>query len=97
MLLNEEFISLYEELTALNEETQYKNGYLEVAKPINVADCKMIKSDVVDIRGEIEQSACLKYNGVLTRVGAQVLIFRDGQDGKEVLMRLWREIGRAHV
>lgn len=89
MFLNEEFIRVYEELNKLNE-AKYKNGHLELAKPINLSNCRMITSDVTDIRGELEQSACLEYNGVLTRVGAQALIFRDGIDGKEVLMRLWR-------
>jgi 8-oxo-dGTP pyrophosphatase MutT (NUDIX family) len=50
----------------------------------------MIKSDVVDIRGELEESACTYYNNVLTRIAAWVLIFRNGTEGKEVLMRLWR-------
>ncbi|MGH2152864.1 hypothetical protein, partial [Enterococcus faecalis] len=68
----------------------FSNGYLELAKPIDLSKCRMIDSDVVDVRGELEKSACLDYNNVLTRVSAQALIFRDGPEGKEVLMRLWR-------
>ena len=90
-MFNSEFISLYEELARINESSSpYKNGTVERARPISLSDCRMIDSDVVDIRNEIESSACLTYNGVLTRVAAQALIFRDGQEGKEVLMRTWR-------
>lgn len=92
MFLNEEFLNLYEKLSELNESARasYKNGYIESADTIDISKCRMITSDVMDIRGELEQSACLEYKGVLTRVSAQALIFRDGPNGKEVLMRLWR-------
>ena len=91
-MISPDFLSLYEELDQINESPlNYKNGTVERGNPISLAKCRMIDSDVVDIRGEIERSACLVYNGVLTRVAAQALIFRDGADGgKEVLMRLWR-------
>lgn len=90
-LFNEDFLDIYEELSTINEVASvYKNGLVERAKPISLADCRMIASDVTDIRGEVENSACLLYNGVLTRVAAQALIFRDGLEGKEVLMRTWR-------
>ena len=91
MQLDNPFITLYEELCELNESNRpFSNGYLELAKPIDLSKCRMIDSDVVDVRGELEKSACLVYNNVLTRVSAQALIFRDGPEGKEVLMRLWR-------
>ena len=68
----------------------YTDGTLELAKPINLLACRMITSDVVDIRGELEKSACLYYNNTLTRVAGKVLIFRNSPNGKEVLLRLWR-------
>ena len=90
MFLNEEFLSIYEKLSNLNESTAFKQGTVEAGKGVNLASCKMIASDVVDVRGEIEESACLIYNGVLTRVAASVLPFRDGPEGKEVFLKLWR-------
>lgn len=88
------FMELYEELSEIHEERNgsrpYSQGTVEAAKAINLADCRMIASDVKDIRGEIEESACLIYNGVLTRVAASVLPFRDGPEGKEVFLKLWR-------
>ena len=84
------FTKLYEHLSKLNESANYKNGYVEKGGSIDLSKARMIKSDVVDIRGELEESACVLYNDVLTRVVAWVLIFRNGTDGKEVLMRLWR-------
>lgn len=90
-LFNDAFLNWYEKLSVLNEDAvKYKSNTVERARPINLADCRMIESDVVDIRGELESSACLLYNDVLTRVSAQALIFRDGPEGKEVLMRTWR-------
>jgi 8-oxo-dGTP pyrophosphatase MutT (NUDIX family) len=86
------FIDLYESLSELyeNKHRPFPQGYVEAAQPINLSDCRMINSDVLDIRGELESSACLTYNGVLTRVAASVLPFRDGPEGKEVFLKLWR-------
>lgn len=94
MFLNEEFLNLYNKLSHLQESKStsrpFKQGTVEAARPINLADCRMIASDVVDVRGELEESACLVYNDVLTRVAASVLPFRDGPEGKEVCLKLWR-------
>lgn len=80
--------AIFEELDKLYED--YAEGTLVLAKPIDLKSCRMITSDVVDIRGELEKSACLYYDNVLTRVAGKVLIFRNTPDGKEVLLRLWR-------
>lgn len=93
MFLNKEFLSVYEKLSMINEspeKTNFRQGTVEAGKGVNLADCRMIASDVVDIRGYLEESACLLYNGVLTRVAASVLPFRDGPEGKEVFLKLWR-------
>lgn len=85
------FSNAWNKLNIINENiNKFKNGYIERVKNIDLSNIKMISSDVVDIRGEIEKSACVDYNGILTRVAASVLIFRDGVEGKEVLIRLWR-------
>lgn len=87
------FMKLYEELSGLHEATSsraFPQGYVEAAEPIKLSDCRMITSDVIDVRGELEESACLDYKGVLTRVAASVLPFRDGPEGKEVFLKLWR-------
>ena len=89
MFFNNEFIKLYEELSAINEtseETLIESKYIE-AGSINLADCRMITSDVTDIRGELEASACLEYNGELTRVQVRTVITRDTSEGKEFLGR----------
>ena len=57
------------------------------AGPINLTDCRMITSDVTDIRGELEASACLDYNGELTRVQVRTVIMRETPEGKEFLGR----------
>ena len=93
MFLNKEFLSVYEKLSTINESPEkanFRQGTVEAGKGVNLADCRMIASDVVDIRGHLEESACLLYNGVLTRVAASVLPFRDGPEGKEVFLKLWR-------
>ena len=82
--------SLLENLYEGKASRPVPQGYVEAAKPINLSDCCMIDSDVIDCRGELEASACLEYNGVLTRVAASVLPFRDGPEGKEVFLKLWR-------
>lgn len=87
------FLNIYEELNNIQETRSsrpFAQGYVEAAEPINISDCRMIASDVQDIRGELEESACLDYKGVLTRVAASVLPFRDGPEGKEVFLKLWR-------
>lgn len=85
------FLTLYEELNTIQEAKNLKpftQGYVEAAEPINLSSCRTISSDVRDIRGEFEESACLEYKGVLTRVAASVLPFRDGPEGKEVFLKL---------
>ena len=87
------FLSTWQELEALQEAKSirpFPQGHVSAAEPINLADCRMITSDVIDSRGELEESACLEYNGVLTRVAASVLPFREGPEGKEVFLKLWR-------
>lgn len=87
MFFDNEFMRLYEELSTINEvpeEALTEAKYIE-AKPINLADCRMITSDVKDIRGELEASACLEYNGELTRVQVRTVIIRDTENGKEFL------------
>lgn len=85
------FNNAWNKLNIINENiNKFKNGYVERVENIDLSNIRMISSDVIDIRGEIEESACIDYNGVLTRVAASVLIFRDGAEGKEVLIRLWR-------
>ena len=92
-MIKTKFMELYEELSEIQEagtSRPFPQGYVEAAEAINLGDCRMIASDVVDIRGELEESACLDYKGVLTRVAASVLPFRDGPEGKEVFLKLWR-------
>ena len=68
------------------EEMLTEASYSE-ASPINLSDCRMVTSDVVDIRGELEASACLEYNGELTRVQVRTVIVRETEGGKEFLGR----------
>ena len=87
------FLDTWQELEKLHEARSsrlFPQGHVEAAEVINLSDCRMIASDVVDVRGELEESACLDYKGVLTRVAASVLPFRDGPEGKEVFLKLWR-------
>jgi 8-oxo-dGTP pyrophosphatase MutT (NUDIX family) len=92
-MIKTEFMTLYEELSEIQEaktSRPFPQGYVEAAESINLGDCRMIASDVMDMRGELEESACLDYKGVLTRVAASVLPFRDGPEGKEIFLKLWR-------
>lgn len=92
MFFNNEFMRLYEELSVINEapeEAPTEAKYIE-AKPINLADCRMIASDVKDIRGELEASACLEYNGELTRVQVRTVIIRNTEKGKKFLGKNYR-------
>ena len=87
------FLNTYLLLEDLNIESLTEAKYQE-AGPINLADCRMITSDVKDIRGELEASACLEYNGELTRVQVRTVIIRDTESGKEFLGRDYgRRIG----
>lgn len=100
--LDSEFNKIYDELSKLTESIALKEAldqnlteakYVE-ASPINLSDCRMIYSDVKDIRGELEASACLDYNGELTRVQVRTVIIRDTGFGKEFLGRDYgRRIG----
>lgn len=87
------FLKAYLLLERLDTATQ-KNVLTEAkyveAGPINLADCRMITSDVRDIRGEFEASACLEYNGELTRVQVRTVIIRDTENGKEFLGKAGR-------
>lgn len=77
----------------LEEECITEAGDPE-ASPINLADCRMITSDVTDIRGELEASACLDYKGELTRVQVRTVIIRETPEGKEFLGRNYgRRVG----
>ena len=67
------------------EESILTEAKYQDADPINLTDCRMITSDVKDIRGELEASACLEYNGELTRVQVRTIIIRDTEHGKEFL------------
>lgn len=84
LMLENLFASEPEEAAHLTEAK-----YLD-AEPINLADCRMITSDVRDIRGELEASACLDYNGELTRVQARTVIIRETENGKEFLGKAGR-------
>ena len=53
--------------------------------PIDLTDCRMIATDVKDLRGELETNACLIYNNELTRVQVRTVIIRDTNNGKEFL------------
>ena len=92
MILNKGFNLIFNDLLieeVLNEAVPVT---IEPAEPINLHDCRMIASDVLDIRNEYEESACLVYKDTLTRVAAKVLIFRQTEAGPEVLMRFWRSL-----
>lgn len=77
------FLNTYLKLENLNN-TMLSEAW-QKAGPINLADCRMITSDVKDIRGELEASACLEYNGELTRVQVRTIIVRETDQGKEFL------------
>lgn len=82
-MLETDFMKLYTKLSKLHESLQ------ESSTIINLADCRMIPSDVIDVRGEIESSACLEYNGELTRVQVRTVILRDTPTGKQFLGRAY--------
>lgn len=82
-MLETDFMKLYTELSELQESLQ------ESSTVLNLADCRMIPSDIVDIRGEIESSACLEYNNELTRVQVRTVILRDTPTGKQFLGRTY--------
>lgn len=82
-MLETDFMKLYAELSELQESLQ------ESSSVLNLADCRMIPSDVTDIRGEIESSACLEYNNELTRVQVRTVILQDTLSGKVFLGRAY--------
>ena len=84
--MNYEFLNLYEELNKINS-TFLKE---DVIKEISLSDCRMINSDIIDSRGEVEASACIDYNGELTRVQVRTVIIRETENGKEFLARKFR-------
>lgn len=77
-MIKTDFMKLMEKLDALLENPS-------TSSQPNLADCRMIVSNVRDIRGELEASACLEYNGELTRVQVRTVILRDTEAGKEFL------------
>jgi 8-oxo-dGTP pyrophosphatase MutT (NUDIX family) len=85
------FLEAYLTLNQLYSHSVQKNILTETkhinAESINLADCRMIISDVKDIRGEFEASACLEYNGELTRVQVRTVIIRETSEGREFLGR----------
>lgn len=76
-MIKTEFMRLLEKLDTITEATS--------SQAPNLADCRMILSDVKDIRGELEASACIEYNGELTRVQVRTVILRDTEHGREFL------------
>ena len=85
-MIKTEFMKLLEELDTITEATS--------TQAPNLADCRMILSDVKDIRGELEASACIEYNGELTRVQVRTVILRDTEHGREFLGRSYgRRVG----
>ena len=68
-----------------SEEDSLVEAKYSEADPIDLSDCRMISSDVTDIRGDLEASACLEYNGELTRVQVRTVIIRETTEGKEFL------------
>lgn len=86
MFFNEEFLSMYEELTKINSMPLVESSVGQ----IDLAKCRMIDSDVIDIRGEVESSACIDYKGKLTRIQVRTVIIRETKNGKEFLARKFR-------
>lgn len=85
-MIKTEFMRLLEKLDTITEATS--------SQAPNLADCRMILSDVKDIRGELEASACIEYNGELTRVQVRTVILRDTERGREFLGRSYgRRVG----
>jgi 8-oxo-dGTP pyrophosphatase MutT (NUDIX family) len=78
-----EFLKIYEELNDINSALLVES----TIKEVNLADCRMITSDVVDVRGELEKNACLVYNNELTRVQVRTVIIRETKKGKEFLAK----------
>ena len=85
-MINTDFIKLYEKLSDIN------NNHLNESsvKNIDLSSCRVIISDVKDIRGELETSSCLEYNGELTRVQVRTVIIRETENGKEFLAKKFR-------
>lgn len=81
-----EFLKVYEKLNKINSTLLTESTERE----IDLADCRIIVSDVVDIRGELEKSACLVYNNELTRIQVRTVIIRETIDGKEFLAKKFR-------
>ena len=80
------FMKLYEKLNEITEATLSEN----VAGEIDLTKCRVITSDVTDIRGELEKGSCLEYNGELTRVQVRTVIIRETENGKEFLAKRFR-------
>lgn len=79
------FLEAYSALDILYTKRPLQESKHVRAEPINLADCRMITSDIKDIRGELEASACLEYKGELTRVQVRTVIIRETKKGKEFL------------
>lgn len=83
--------NIFDELNKLYEASEFKSE--SNASSINLKDCRIVKTDVVDIRGEFETNSCLDYlpagaeSPILTRVQVRVIVIRDGASGKEFLGR----------
>ena len=80
------FQEIYNKLSIINESILSEN----IAKPIDLAKCRVISSDVQDIRGEYETSSCLEYAGELTRIQVRTVIIRETENGREFLAKKFR-------
>jgi glycosyltransferase involved in cell wall biosynthesis len=80
------FMNLYEKLNNINEAVLSEH----TAGEIDLSKCRVITSDVKDIRGELEASSCLEYNGELTRVQVRTVIIRETENGREFLAKKFR-------
>jgi 8-oxo-dGTP pyrophosphatase MutT (NUDIX family) len=79
-------MNLYEKLNNINEAVLSEH----TAGEIDLSKCRVITSDVKDIRGELEASSCLEYNGELTRVQVRTVIIRETENGREFLAKKFR-------
>jgi 8-oxo-dGTP pyrophosphatase MutT (NUDIX family) len=85
-MIYSDFIKLYEELSVINESCLTESN----AENIDLSKCRVITSDVRDVRGELEASSCLEYNGELTRVQVRTVIIRETENGREFLAKKFR-------
>lgn len=88
-------MNLLEALDKLDSlyEAMHKKFPAETGRDIDLSACRMVPTNVVDIRGEYETNACVDYyptgseEPVLTRVQVRTVIVRDTGNGKEFLCK----------